>query len=440
MVTARPGTTGARETAPTARPDTPDTPQTPQAALPYILGAARAALSALRELLGGLATAVGALLVLALVAVTALTAPLGAGLLLAPLTLRALHALARRERARLTRTGPEVIPPPRPPNRLRAALGDPTTRRELRWLPRHAATGLPLGLLGLLLAMSAVRDTTFPLYWRLAPKDATATSVGIGVAHSWPDALAVALLGVGALAVLVGLGPAMARLQGRPGRALLAAGPDQDLSLRVAELTATRAAALDAHATELRRIERALHDGTQNRLVSVTVLLGAARRQVARDPSRADEILERAQSAAEQALAELRTVARGILPPVLDDRGLSGALSGLAAESPVPCRIDVDVPQRCAASVEATAYFVAAEALTNVARHSGAGQVTVTVRGRGDRLLLTVADDGRGGADEGAGSGLTGIRRRVAAHDGTLRLTSPAGGPTTLEVDLPRGA
>lgn len=399
----------------------------------------RAACGALAELVGGLGTAVLAFGLLLLLAVTAVTAPLGVGLLLAPSVVRALHALAGRERERLGRRGPEVIAPVRPPVRPRLALADPTTRRELRWLLRHGTLGLPLGLLGVLLPLSAVRDTTFPLYWRFAPADLTATSFGYGTAHSWADACAVSMFGVGSIAVILGLTPAMARLQAAPGRRLLAAGPDQDLSLRVAELTATRAAALDAHATELRRIERALHDGTQNRLVSVTVLLGAARRQVARDPSRADEILERAQSAAEQALAELRTVSRGILPPVLGDRGLAGALSGLAAESPVPCRIDVDAPERCAASVEATAYFVVAEALTNVARHSGAGRAAVTVRVRGGRLALTVTDDGRGGADDGGGSGLTGIRRRVAAHDGTLRLTSPVGGPTCLEVELPCG-
>ncbi|MEU9239304.1 sensor domain-containing protein [Streptomyces sp. NPDC048385] len=401
----------------------------------------RAAGGALAELVGGLGTAVMALALLLLLAAAAVTAPLGAGLLLARPSLRALHALAGRERGRLGRRGPEVVAPSAaPPTRLRPALADPATRRELDWLARHGTAGLLLGLAGLLLPLSAVRDTAFPLYWRFTPVDTTATSFGYGIAHSWADAFAVCAFGIGSIAVILGLTPGMARLQAAPGRRLLAAGPDQDLSLRVAELTATRAAALDAHATELRRIERALHDGTQNRLVSVTVLLGAARRQVARDPSRADEILERAQSAAEQALADLRTVSRSILPPVLDDRGLAGALSGLAAECPVPCRIDVDAPERCAASVEATAYFVVAEALTNVAKHSGARTVTVTVRARGGRLRLTVTDDGRGGAEETDGSGLGGIRRRLAAHDGTLRLASPPGGPTTLEVDLPSGS
>ncbi|CAM5631022.1 histidine kinase OS=Streptomyces tendae OX=1932 GN=GUR47_20375 PE=4 SV=1 [Streptomyces tendae] len=396
----------------------------------------RAAGTATGQLVGGLGTAVQGVGVLVLLALAAVTAPAGAGLLLAPLALRALHALARRERERLSRRGVEIVPPDPPPTRLRSAPGDPTTRRELAWLVRHGTLGLLLGLLGLLLPVCAFRDTTFPLWWPLIPEDATTTSIGVGTAHSWLDALTATLLGVGWTAILLGLGPGMARLQAAPARRLLAAGPDTDLSLRVAELTATRAAALDAHATELRRIERSLHDGAQNRLVSVTVLLGAARRMVARDPAGADELLERAQSAAEQALAELRSVARGILPPVLADRGLAGALSGLAADCAVPCRVETDVPHRCAASVEATAYFVVAEALTNIAKHSGAGRASVTVRARGGRLRLLVEDDGRGGADEDGGSGLTGIRRRVAALDGTFRLTSPPGGPTTLEVEL----
>ncbi|MFD5279882.1 sensor histidine kinase [Streptomyces rubrogriseus] len=399
----------------------------------------RAARAATGQLVGGLGTAFQALGVLVLLAVAAVTAPAGLGLLLAPGALRALHALARRERERLSGRGIEIVPPDPPPTRLRLALADPTTRRELGWLVRHATLGLLLGLLGLLLPLCAVRDTTFPLWWRLSPGEATTTSIGIGTAHGWPDALAATLLGVGWTAIVLGLGPGMARLQAAPARRLLVAGPGTDLSLRVAELTATRAAALDAHATELRRIERSLHDGAQNRLVSVTVLLGAARRMAARDPAGADELLERAQSAAEQALAELRQVARGILPPVLADRGLAGALSGLAADCGVPCRVEADVPERCAASVEATAYFVVAEALTNIAKHSGAARASVTARARGGRLRLLVEDDGRGGADEDGGSGLTGIRRRVAALDGTLRLTSPPGGPTVLDVDLPCG-
>lgn len=410
---------------------------------------AGSAAAALAQLVGGLGTAFLALPVLLCVAFTAAASLVGAGLLLAPATLRALHALAARERARLARWGPEPAAPDDPPTRLRPALADPATRRELRWLVRHATSGLLLGLCGLVLPVAAVRDISFPLWWRLVPADATSTSLGVGTAESWPDALAVVLLGLGWAAVVLGLTPGMARLQANPGRRLLTAGPEADLSLRVAELAATRAAALDAHATELRRIERSLHDGAQNRLVTVTVLLGAARRMASGDPAGADELLERAQSAAEQALAELRSVARGILPPVLADRGLAGALAGLAADCAVPCRIDVDVPERCAASVEATAYFAVAEGLTNVAKHSGAHQAVVTVRSSGGRLRLRVEDDGRGGAEAalhagasgaGGGSGLTGIRRRIAAHDGDFSLSSPLGGPTTLKVELPCGS
>jgi signal transduction histidine kinase len=420
------------------------------------LRALRTASTSIGRLVSGLGTALPALLVLLWAAVTAVTSLVGVGLLMAPAVLRALHALAGRERKRLGRWGPEVIAPDPPPTRLRLAPADPTTRRELRWLVRHATLGLLLGLFGVFLPISAVRDTAFPLYWRLAPTDATATSLGIGVAHSWLDAVAVSLLGLGWITIILGLGPGMVRLQALPGRQLLTAGPEVDLSLRVAELTATRAAALDAHAAELRRIERSLHDGTQNRIVSVTVLLGAARRMVARDPAGAGELLERAQSAAEQALAELRTVSRSILPPVLADRGLAGSLAGLAANCAVPCRIDIDVPERCAASVEATAYFVVAEALTNVTKHSGARKATVTARSRGGRLRVRIEDDGHGGAENpapaagpegegggsagGGGSGLRGIRSRVAALDGSLLLTSPPGGPTTLEVDLPCGS
>jgi signal transduction histidine kinase len=254
------------------------------------------------------------------------------------------------------------------------------------------------------------------------------------------SALGVAFLGLILGVAFVALGPALSRLQAWPGRQLLAPHSDTDLSLRVAQLSATRAAALDAHATELRRIERSLHDGAQNRLVAVTVLLGATRRALARDPADADAMLERAQDAAELALAELRTVVRGILPPVLADRGLAGALAGLASNCGVPCDVDVDVPGRCAASVEATTYFVVAETLTNVAKHSGARHVTVTVRRQGGRLLVQVVDDGHGGADEHHGSGITGIRRRLEAYDGHLTLTSPPGGPTTLQAELPCGS
>ncbi|WP_336029030.1 sensor histidine kinase [Geodermatophilus sp. FMUSA9-8] len=412
-----------------------------------VFRAAGSGLAAVRRLVGGLGTALLAVLVVVVVVVTSVLCLLGVGLLGVPAALRAVRAVADLERARLGREGPEIVLPGPARNGLRAAVAEATTRRELGWLGWQATGGLLLGLVGALLPVLATRDLLFPLYWWLLPDGPTSTSLGWGTADGWSDVIAPVLLGVGWVAVMVGLSPGMARVQAAPGRRLLPPGPEVDLSLRVAQLTATRAAALDAHAAELRRIERSLHDGTQNRLVAATVLLGAARRAVDRDDSAtARELLERAHSANEQALEELRAVARSILPPVLANRGLAGALTGLAATCPVPCSLDLDPlldHGRCVASVEATAYFVVAEALTNTAKHARAGRVEVTVRRLGERLSVRIVDDGRGGADgvdDAAGSGLAGVRRRVEAHDGTLTVTSPLGGPTVVEVELPCGS
>ena len=405
-----------------------------------LTGRARHAVDSLEHVVGGLATAVLALAMLLWAAAVALLCVVAVGLLLAPGALRGVRVVADRERARLARWDAEIVPPEPVPSGLRAALRDPAVGREVGWLAVHATVGFLIGLLALALPLYAVQDLTFPLWWRLVPAETGGPGLALWPVLTWPDALAVALLGVAWLAAALVFLPLLARLQAWPGRSLLAPSAGTDLSLRVAQLTATRSRALDAHATELRRIERSLHDGTQNRLVAVNVLLGAARRQLARDPAGAEEILGRAQDAAEQALAELRTVARGILPPVLAERGLAEAVGRLAGDCGVPCRLDVDVPGRCAASVEATAYFVVAEALTNVAKHSGATSAAVTVRREGDRLRLRVDDDGKGGADESGGSGLLGIRRRIEAYDGRLALTSPAGGPTTMMVELPCGS
>ncbi|WP_250001512.1 sensor histidine kinase [Actinoplanes sp. M2I2] len=396
-----------------------------------------AAVDTLERLVGGLGTAVLALALMVWVGVVAVTSLAGVGLVLAPSAARGVRAVADRERARLSRWGPEIIgPEPLRPG-LRA-WRDPVVWRELAWVAEHATLGFAISIFGLTIPLAAVQDVTYPLWWWTVSPNSAPGLVFWSV-HSQLDALGVALYGLAWLVVGIFVGPLLVRTQAWAGRRLLAPPPGTDLSLRIVELTATRAAALDAHAAELRRIERSLHDGAQNRLVAVSVLLGAARRAVARDPADAGELLDRAQEAAEQALAELRTVVRGILPPVLDGRGLDGALAGLAADCVVPCRLDVDLPRRCAVSVEATAYFVVAESLTNVTKHSGATAVQVTARMEDQTLKLTIEDNGRGGADESGGSGITGIRRRVEAYDGTLTLTSPAGGPTTMRVELPCG-
>lgn len=399
----------------------------------------RASLDTVARLIGGLGTAVLAVAVLLWSGVVVLLSLVGVGVLLVPFALRALRAVANRERERL-----DVLDPGPVPHRTRAALRDVAVRRELAWLLLHATAGFVVGFLGLALPMTMVQNITYPFWYHLLPpEDNTPTFIFWDIFWDVTDvtgALVVALSGVLCAAFIVGFGPALVRVQDWPGRHLLAAPAGADFSLRVAELTATRAAALDAHAVELRRIERSLHDGTQNRLVAVNVLLGAVRRAVERNPAAAHAALDLAQDAAEQALSELRAVARSILPPVLADRGLAGALAGLAGSCGVPCEMVVDVPGRCAASVEATAYFVVAEALSNVAKHSGAASAVVAVAREGDRLLLRIGDDGRGGADESGGSGLSGIRRRIEAFDGRFTLDSPPGGPTTMRVELPCGS
>ncbi len=406
----------------------------------WLVGRVRAGVDGLEHIVGGLATSVPALAALVMLVAVVAASLVGVGLLFVPGALRAVRAVADRERTRLTRWGPAVIGPPPLPESAWQALRDETVRRELGWIVVHGTVGFMLGVIGISLPVYAVEDVTFPLWFRALDPSLGGPGLIWWRIHGLGEALGVLLAGVVFAVLTVVLVPGIARLQALPGRWLLPPGGDVDLSLRVAELTATRAAALDAHAVELRRIERSLHDGTQNRLVALNVLIGAARRALDRNPDAAADILDRAQDATELALAELRAVVRGILPPVLDDRGLAGALDGLAGTCAVPCRIDVDVPGRCAISVEATAYFVVAEALTNVVKHSQAGSAEVVVRRAGDRLSVRITDDGRGGADEGGGSGLAGMRRRVEAYDGRFVLTSPAGGPTTMEVELPCGS
>ena len=359
--------------------------------------------------------------------------------------MRWVRWLADLERERLRRWGHEVSDPygrdDQPAGvRVRLRASDRAVRRDLAWLPNQATWGLLLGVVIVQLLVMAVHDLTYALWWQLVGPDLQDIVNGWVSAESWSVAAWAPLVGLATFAAWLFGAPWLLGLQTRPGLAFLRPSPAADLSARVTELAATRAAALDAHAVELRRIERALHDGTQNRMVGAAVLVGAARREIERAPEKADEVLARAQDTIEDALAELRAVVRSILPPVLEDRGLQGALSALAADCPVPCRVVVDVPVRCPVSVETTAYFMVAEALTNVARHSHAENVEVDVRLQDARLLVAVVDDGRGGADAGAGSGLAGIARRVEAHDGVLTVSSPHGGPTEIRAELPCGS
>jgi signal transduction histidine kinase len=205
---------------------------------------------------------------------------------------------------------------------------------------------------------------------------------------------------------------------------------------RISELESTRAGAVDQQESELERIERDLHDGAQARLVALGMSLGMAEQKLATDPVAAQELLAEARRGTHEALEELRTLARGIHPPVLADRGLGAAIAALAARTPLEVNVAVDLPMRPPRTLETAAYFVAAEALANAGKHANAGRVDIAVRADGGNLVVEVVDDGSGGADP-TGNGLRGLARRVEALDGTLAVDSPAGGPTTIEAVMP---
>jgi signal transduction histidine kinase len=215
-----------------------------------------------------------------------------------------------------------------------------------------------------------------------------------------------------------------------------ARGRDELLTERIEVLETTRAGAVDVQETDLRRIERDLHDGAQARLVALGMNLGMAEQKFANDPEAARELVAEARIGIEVALKELRDLARGIHPPVLTDRGLGAAIDALVDHSALPVEVTVAAGPRPAPAVETAAYFVAAEALTNATKHATATRVVIRVGREPGRLVLEVVDDGIGGADP-AGGGLSGLRRRVEALDGTLTVTSPQGGPTVVRAELP---
>jgi signal transduction histidine kinase len=208
---------------------------------------------------------------------------------------------------------------------------------------------------------------------------------------------------------------------------------------RIEMLEASRAGAINVQETELRRIERDLHDGAQARLVALGMSLGMAEQQLGSDPEAVRQLIAEARVGAAQALEELRDLARGIHPPILGDRGLEAALDSLVARSPVPVSLVVDVPERPAPAVETAVYFTVSEALANSIKHGEASRVDIRIAADGGTLRAEVADDGRGGANS-SGRGLSGLRQRLAALDGTLSVTSPEGGPTIVRAELPCGS
>jgi signal transduction histidine kinase len=373
-----------------------------------------------------------------------LLAVFGLGILILVSTFWVGNQVARAERARFAFLLGERIGPPEP-------LDEQLTgwRRIWRTATRAAAwKNLAYSLLRLPLSVIEVGPLmvvwsgglaliTLPLYNGALPGGA-AHAGGMRLTGFWWTALA-ALIGVGLLFIAPVLTRALAVADAAVARWLLGSPRQAELTARIGQLETSRARVIDAAEAERMRIERDLHDGAQQRLVSLAMELGRAKAKFDTDPQAAAEIVSQAHEQAKEALAELRNLVRGVHPPVLTDRGLDAALSGLAALSPVPVTVRVDLPVRPSASIEAIAYFVVAEALTNVAKHSRASHAEVRVSRQGDLLCLMIFDDGIGGADP-AGQGLSGLAARVAGVDGQLRVTSPAGGPTSIGVVLPCGS
>lgn len=297
---------------------------------------------------------------------------------------------------------------------------------------------LPIATVSYALVVScwsaAAAGILLPLYVDQLPGD-----VAISWLHWSNTAEAWAGVGAGLVFLLLArlLSAALTAAQVGLARAMLSPSEADTLRRKVTQLTETRARVVDAADAERRRIERDLHDGAQQQLVALAMNLGRAKAKFEEDPEGARELLDQAHQDAKDSITGLRNVIRGVHPAVLSDRGLDAALSSVAARSPVPVRLDVDLSERPSPTAEAVAYFVVSEALTNVARHAQATHVTVHVEREADRLLVSVADDGRGGATGHPGSGLAGLRDRVQAVDGTFRLTSPPGGGTTLTVEVP---
>jgi signal transduction histidine kinase len=259
--------------------------------------------------------------------------------------------------------------------------------------------------------------------------------VGLIVDGSWFWLLTFAISSVCPLVWWV-VTPPLVRARAYAERSLLGHSRVADLERRVEQVEETRAETLDHSAAEVRRIERDLHDGAQARIAAVGMNVGLAEKLLATDPAAAAELLREARETTVSALEDLRSVVRGIHPPVLADRGLAGAIEALALPLPIPVTLRLQLPAGLPAPVESAAYFAVAECLANTVKHSGAGRAWITGEHHEGMLRLVVGDDGRGGASL-AGSGLAGVARRLAAFDGTMAVLSPDGGPTVVTMEVP---
>jgi signal transduction histidine kinase len=316
-------------------------------------------------------------------------------------------------------------------DRLMAPVRDRTTWRDLGYMWLLGPVGIVAGSVSIALWSAAFAALLAPAVAGSAPDGSLLDDLG-----------ALGLLGVAVasipIAVLAGIVTrALAAGCGALAQALLANDDRTELAERITSLEATRSGAVESADARLRRIERDLHDGAQHRLAYIAMELGRARAKLPSDPHAVDALLADAHDESKRAMRELRDLVRGIHPSVLSDRGLDAALSGLAERASVPVEIRGKLQDRLPPAVETAAYYVVAESLTNVGRHSGAGRAHVDVRRADSMLVLTIGDDGHGGARRRPGSGLEGLAQRVEALDGTLEVDSPDGGPTTITARLP---
>ncbi|MEV1092297.1 sensor histidine kinase [Streptomyces microflavus] len=315
-------------------------------------------------------------------------------------------------------------------------LKDPATWRDLQWLLVDMTVGPVVAMLAAALLIYPVEGLVLAAgLWHVFRNDPY--WYGFVPVDSQGTALAALALGVVILAVGLKAAEPLLRLHFLIARPLLAPTPEQTLAQRVDRLTETRHEAVDTAASELRRIERDLHDGAQARLVAMGMNLGTIEALIEKDPAQAKKMLAMARESSAEALTELRDLVRGIHPPVLAERGLGDAVKALALRLPVATEVTVELPGRAEASVESAAYFAVSEALTNAVKHAGGDRIWVDLHHGEGMLRISVTDNGGGGARIGSGSGLSGIERRLGTFDGVLAVSSPAGGPTMVTMELP---
>jgi signal transduction histidine kinase len=319
---------------------------------------------------------------------------------------------------------------------LRARYAEPGTWREVGYACLLATVAPVLSAAALLAAPLLAILIASPFLVLAQRPGGSPVALPFGQVTTVGQALPYAIAGVLLVPVLGYLLTVLAAGHAAAARALLLGGSREQLRAELVEVSRSRARLADAFEAERRRIERDLHDGAQQRLVSLTLQLGLARLDLP-PGSPAAQTVTAAHEQAKQLMAELRELIHGIRPQVLTDLGLPAAIGDLADQSPIPVAVETHLTGRLPGQIEATAYFVVAEALTNMAKHSGATSASVTALQRHGTLTIEVSDNGRGGADPRGGTGLTGLADRVAVTGGKMLLSSPPGGPTLLHAEVP---